>query len=1283
MQSLNQLTQASPQITVSWPSVFTVDAQQNKIKLNTDSLDVQFTNFGDLLNFRDFSADDIVDMLQEVAKFLGTLAKDTPFFKDKLPVIGKSPAELLGFVNKFIDAVQAFKANPDKGLNDLETQINTQLGPEFGHVDLSLDLSGAEPAVKIELPFTFNIATAHLPLDFDLDSLGVPGLKDLVDFQAMGTLDVNAGVAFDLAVGMEIVSGHPRAFLYDNDTSFNTTLKVAGTNFDFKAALGPFGIAIDDGKAALDIDGLGPLTNAATAGLTLTDGDGDGRHYLNHVDAMGKLVNDFGAIIDDLDFSIVGKAGIDLPINTLAHTPLDTSSPANASLKVVIPDLNHPLTVNVANSPNFTQLLSNLDFGNGIDGIIAGIDGLLALLENVLDGEVFGVNLPFIGDKLKNAATFIGDLRSDLVSNLQGAGGTSIVLVQQAIFDAVGPGNLDFLLDTNNDGSITIADVQLKAGPKNGPLTVVTNLLTQVNQLTDTVQFNVKLGSDLINFPIPLDLDLGIPGLGLDIAGKLQVGVGFAFNLGFGISKTDGVFFDVSNANELLVNVDVALMDLMATGQLGPLQLDVTQMTVAELDDPNDAYTHDALNDPLGERARSRINIGTVANPEIVEAINALRGRFSIDIGDGAGGNGRLGLDEIGSVADSIHANLAAVASLHLNAMASLGGDSNFPSIGSEIHLYWGFDNIANFGDSSPTIEFRDVGLNMGEFITNFFGGALGVVQDIVEPLQPILDVLTAPLPVLSELSGQTVTLVDIARVFGLSEVADFIDAVDTISDLVNLPSLGNDLIIPLGGFTVTFVDGNPELTKDNVASVFDLGDAVGNLGGASGQAAKDYFGAIPKVPQGNAMMPNPVDTKGKFDFPILNDPLMIFQLLLGKQDITLVTYDMPPASFGFEYSQYFPIFGPLGARIGGEVGFNIDLAFGFDTQGFFDFSRTLNVLDIFNGFYVSDTASPLGTGEDVPEMQLFGALKAAAELNLGLASASVGGGVFLTIDFNLHDIPDDKRNVDGKIRIPEIVENFLVGPIYVFDISGKIEAGLEATLSALGISKTFEIAKVTLLDFDIPRPAGPQAPPEAILATVSNGVLTVNVGPNAGARMFGDTTDGNDNVLIRRGATDNQVIVVAFGLQQTYDNVTGLFINAGMGNDMITLDKNFSLPATLIGGAGNDIITGAKGAESISGGAGNDKLLGNDGNDTINGDAGLDTIQGAFGDDLLNGGDEADSIDGAVGADTINAGAGNDNVTGGTQDDVINGDAGNDKLYGGRDGDVINGGEGADSIFG
>jgi Ca2+-binding RTX toxin-like protein len=69
------------------------------------------------------------------------------------------------------------------------------------------------------------------------------------------------------------------------------------------------------------------------------------------------------------------------------------------------------------------------------------------------------------------------------------------------------------------------------------------------------------------------------------------------------------------------------------------------------------------------------------------------------------------------------------------------------------------------------------------------------------------------------------------------------------------------------------------------------------------------------------------------------------------------------------------------------------------------------------------------------------------------------------------------------------------------------------------------------------------------------------------------------------------------------------------------------TLPATILGGAGDDTLIGGEAADSISGGAGHDLISGLAGNDTIDGDGGGDTLDGSAGNDLLRGGRGDDRI--------------------------------------------------------
>ncbi|MFU8789008.1 MAG: hypothetical protein ACNA7G_08260, partial [Methylobacter sp.] len=67
--------------------------------------------------------------------------------------------------------------------------------------------------------------------------------------------------------------------------------------------------------------------------------------------------------------------------------------------------------------------------------------------------------------------------------------------------------------------------------------------------------------------------------------------------------------------------------------------------------------------------------------------------------------------------------------------------------------------------DGLQLVEFQNVGLDLGSFISDFLGPVLGKIQDVTEPLQPIIDFLTAPLPVISDL-GPEVTFLDLAKMF-------------------------------------------------------------------------------------------------------------------------------------------------------------------------------------------------------------------------------------------------------------------------------------------------------------------------------------------------------------------------------------------------------------------------------------------------------------------------------------------------------------------------------------
>jgi Ca2+-binding RTX toxin-like protein len=95
-----------------------------------------------------------------------------------------------------------------------------------------------------------------------------------------------------------------------------------------------------------------------------------------------------------------------------------------------------------------------------------------------------------------------------------------------------------------------------------------------------------------------------------------------------------------------------------------------------------------------------------------------------------------------------------------------------------------------------------------------------------------------------------------------------------------------------------------------------------------------------------------------------------------------------------------------------------------------------------------------------------------------------------------------------------------------------------------------------------------------------------------------------------------------------------------GVANDGVAGEKDFVNADVegIIGGLGNDTLTGNAGDNLIQGGRGNDLINAGGGNDTVYGNAGQDRLYGQGGNDVLyaaDGDNEPDYVDGGLGSDT------------------------------------------------
>jgi hypothetical protein len=373
-----------------------------------------------------------------------------------------------------------------------------------------------------------------------------------------------------------------------------------------------------------------------------------------------------------------------------------------------------------------------------------------------------------------------------------------------------------------------------------------------------------------------------------------------------------------------------------------------------------------------------------------------LGGQFAVDLTD-PNHDDKLTLAELSgaSFGQLVSAGFTGRADVDLDLFVSFGGNVNFPSFKTQLAWDWDLfhadtsDAPEEFGGllNPPRPRFVNVRINPGEVIQPFAGPVLETINNVLDPLRPVIDVLLQPVPVISDLQGSPVTLLDVAEFFGYlsPKTRQFIEAAARVIDLVGQARVtsGGEIVLP--GFTVDDVDlRRGSLTEESVPeddAPIEHEAAVGNFLRAAWSVSSE-------------------DGQG-LRFPILEKPSRIFELLLGR-DVQLVTLDLPALDFDARYQQAFPIFPPfLTVVLAGRIGAQADLAFGFDTSGLRQAFESGDLADVFNGFYVSDTGNPAGSGPDIPELTLTGSFTASAvaggKLNFGFTNISIYAGATKT----------------------------------------------------------------------------------------------------------------------------------------------------------------------------------------------------------------------------------------------------------------------------------------------
>lgn len=853
-----------------------------------------------------------------------------------------------------------------------------------------------------------------------------------------------------------------------------------------------------------------------------------------------------------------------------------------------------------------------------------------------------------------------------------------------------GAGDPDFKLVKDNGSALEYVDhggtgsdyTAVGAEPKLDPcpldfidgvsleFTAQRGTVTQDQGCTDTNAPKPCFGTDI-------PLNIGIPGLaikqGKDNPDGIKLKLGFALHFKLGLTKQDGFFVFTHDGwqsdnlahPELQVGFGFDLPPTMVA-ELAFIKIDVSKATGTGHDPTKPlfagAFQLDLKSTP--NEAGCFTGSGPACTPDDTKKI-----KFA----------------DLGNAKTSDAFGISLTGKIHLDWIVEAKVDSAFPGVRANFQLDWIFDNKAPDQFGTPTIAFKDVGISAGSFFQKLLGDAVKEIKRVTGPLQPVIDTLYAPIPVLSDLSrmagGGDVTLMTLAKTFNTlagGPSLEFVDKIKAIIEFINrLPTCadGHDCFVPLGSFTVS---GDKALNTSNspttAATMYDLD----NTHPATGTDVKSALNAKNETPGAGD---NPVfgsgqslqaatkgDTeKSGFKFPILDDPLQAFNLLMGG-DVTLVEFDSGPLTLGFSWRQAFgPVYAPppVFVTLAGSASVTLHIRAGLDTYGLrkaveaIQAGTKLDALKVLDGLFfktVDDAGNP------APVVQLDGEIAAGAAVSVVIITVGIEGGLHLTIGFYWND-PND----DGKFRVSEFLHAALANPLCLFTTKGRLSLFLRVYItigfSIFSVTFSFTLADVTLLDFSVQPDCNP--PPPKLGGTVGD-TLVVYAG-KFGGNSFRGAPWGNDNAEI-----DGDVVkVISLHYAQTPDDPKGE--NAGfdgfavemLGERREYLDNH--LQRVVVDGGGTYskpmVVTfvgdGKKDTDANAGKtpAAFDRdavVIGGSANDTITTGRGLSYVDGRGGDDIIVTGDTGGNASNAQ----VAGGANKDTITVGNGDDEMAGDA-------------------------
>ncbi|WP_416671882.1 hypothetical protein [Egbenema bharatensis] len=1240
---------------------------------------VVLPDIADLLSLKNLSFADILRGIRAGIEFLNDSLSSEPFYTTAIPVIARSLKETFTFLDDLTAMVQKVADNPAGVLQEVESMFESLLSIVDDNTKAPLDQKfaiyleggalnihwGWEAFFSEKFGFALDLGSLK-EISGNAGAAALDAINSFVDISSKANvlLEATAKLNFDIGISLDSLrQGKAEIFLldYDATTGKGTHAKVGvrmeSSDLDMAFKVGPINAGTKGGSIVLDEDG--DISTKDFAGLLIAiDQKGgtrvdDGRFYIGDE-----------KFSDNIDIKLTGGFNINLPlyIDVMGFRK-ELSTPLSVKTNPVYGDQGlMQLFKHLADSPTkgsadpilmtfpdirgeFALLGGNfsvLAILNDPSIILDGIDTALGVLEYTMDSNL-AQSVPLIGDKLARGADFLRDIRlgvlADLREKLSGKG-KAIEIIQQTLWDVLGPNKLNLILDINKDGKITIDDVQVGWYDIKGNLLELWKVGSDLPTGVDAVQFDMRLGGTILGAGLDLPLDFSLPGFSLQVDGGFSLLLDWSFDFGFGISVSD-IFYLSTNKdpkdNELQLNISAFL--------------DGNTKTISS---PQNAEVFSAQGQLLFFKA-------DLIDKRPNGRASGVYGELGLNIVGDA--RGRLTFNRVLSTPLSklFQVDFGVTADLSLGTTLSLAGAQGLPRLRGDLEVHWDWKVGQKF--TSPGVNIRNLEVDLSDYVTNFLKPIASTLKGILEPLMPIVDLFD------TEIKGLRALMDD-----------------PTLKGLLNL------ILVIKGGKTIDWsflteakqiYDLTEALASLNPGDWLPLGDIMG-LGTSkptsqqSTQLAPAGFAQLESVLKQNTRQEKTTSGTSKTPrsgfqvLPYLKDVSNWMKILSGG-DATLFTYELPLLEFQHElrvllFTYGIPKIASIDINAILRLSAMADLGFGYDTYGIRKAIDTGNPLYSLDGFFIMDWDMK---GNEKPEFRFKGSIGLQGSLNALIAEIGAEGLISLNIDVDLQDIEkstlikDANGYVigqtwqgDGKIRGSEILTMVSYNPtasnLYgfgnLFNIDGSINFELNLFGHAFGAGFSKNLLDVKLYDFQYKAPKV-----QPTLGEVIDGVLYLNSGHRSTLRKYGDLTDGGEAFYLYTDKATGKVGVEYDGFYQLFGGVTKVVAHGGKGDDTFDASRLDNIFVEFHGGDGNDILITGSGGGLLYGGAGNDvldasrstrsvTLWGEDGDDTLKGGSGNDKLYGGKGNDHLSGGAGNDTLDGGEGADTLNGNSG-DNV--------------------------------------